>query len=479
MASGSTNDWAAAWRQGRVRDAAALACRAHSTAGSLPDRLDALAGLTITGESSLANSALEALCADGMEQEVAVPLALQAHQLGRHALGLSLCRSASGAPDPLRCYLHGTLAMFCGETDEAERMLERCLAASPSHAGARWTLSQLRRWTHDRHHLEHLTLALRESQPDGEGAAYLWFAAFKELDDMGAADAWTALVRGCLAKRRTLTFDGEAESRLVDMLIDAFPPKECAEEGGFVSDGGPTPVFIVGMPRSGTTLLEHILGGHPNMMACGELMDFPKQLQWSFDRIGGHVPDATMVASRSHLDTTLLGQRYQAQTRWRASGKSHYIDKLPRNFWNLGFIAQALPQAVILHMVRDPMDVCFSNLKELFGNAYPYSYNLTELGEHHAQYRRLMRHWHAALPGRILDVSYEALVRDPEHEARKALSHCGLEWDPACLAANQRTQAVATASTVQVREPIHQRSIGGWRRYARQLEPLRLHVEGP
>jgi hypothetical protein len=171
-----------------------------------------------------------------------------------------------------------------------------------------------------------------------------------------------------------------------------------------------------------------------------------------------------------------LGRRYLEHARWRVGGQRWFTDKLPLNFLNLGFVAAALPGARIVHLVREPMDACFSNLKELFAEAYPYSYRLDELGAHYARYRRLMSHWHGALPGRIHDVSYEALVTSPEAVARGVFEFCGLPWD-ACSLDLARGGTVSTASTVQVREGIHARRVGGWQPYARGLEPLRLRLQ--
>ena len=236
---------------------------------------------------------------------------------------------------------------------------------------------------------------------------------------------------------------------------------------------GPQPIFIVGLPRSGTTLLERVLGGHPEVADAGELRDFTAQLRWMTELPGTNHPDAALVRAARGIDFAALGERYLSHTRWHARGNAFYTDKLPANFLNAGFIAQALPGARILHMARAPMDACFSNLKELFGAAYPHSYDQGEMAEHYVRYRALMAHWHAAFPGRILDVSYEALAADPERVAREVLAFCGLPWDEAVLAPEQRAGAVATASTAQVREPIHSRFVGQWRRYEGRLGPLK------
>jgi hypothetical protein len=315
-------------------------------------------------------------------------------------------------------------------------------------------------------------------QPAGDpDAAYLWFAAFKELDDIGHPDAWTALVNGCLARRRTLDFNSEEDTILVDALIDTYDEDLMADGNGLSVTHGAQPVFIVGMPRSGTTLLERLLAGHPDVVACGELQDLPAQLRWACDRRAKYTPDASIARAARAVDGDLLGRRYLERTQWRAGAHPRYTDKLPRNVWNIGAIARALPGASFLHMVRNPMDTCFSNLKELFGDAYPHSYNLRELARHYAEYRRLIAHWHAVLPGRILDVRYEHLVQEPVRLMRRVLALCALDWNRAVIDQDQSETVVTTASTVQVRAPIHQRSVGGWRRYATHLEPLRMELD--
>lgn len=464
---------------GRPRAAAAAAQQAFAGARTPGERVQAFPGLIATGETWSAHAALEQLGIADLAAQELVALAMHAHQLGEHAVGLRLCARARsmGAAGPRLDYLHATLRMFSGELDQAELLLEDCLRAAPRTAGAHWTLAQLRRWTTEENHLERLRRTLVACPQGDEDFPYLGFALFKELDDLGDPDAWNALVHACLSKRRQLEYDSDTEAVVFDALtgrstwpgMDAVPVKP-----------GPIPIFIVGMPRSGTTLLERLLAAHSQVAACGELQDFPKQLQWCCDHAGREMPDLELVRRLQDVDPRVLGQRYLMQAQWRAGGKPFFTDKLPRNFWHLGSIVRALPQARILHMERNPMGTCFSNLKELFGGAYKYSYNLAELARHFAGYRRLMDHWKRVAPDRILDVHYEALVRDPEAAMRQVLAHCGLEWEPACLAADRSGDTVATASVVQVRSPIHQRSVDGWQRYAAQLDPLRrqLHALG-
>jgi len=242
---------------------------------------------------------------------------------------------------------------------------------------------------------------------------------------------------------------------------------------GCITDG-PRPVFIVGMPRSGTTLLERILGSHPDIEDAGELLDFVRQMRWCADAAGDKLLDLDLARkAEGTVDWAELGRRYLDRTQWRAKGKPVYTDKLPPNFLNVAYIARALPQARILHMVRGSMDTCFSNLKMLFAGAYPPSYDQIEMADHFRGYRALMTHWHEAFPGRILDVHYDQLVNEPERVAREVLEFCGLPWHEGIAAIEKRSGTVATASTAQVREPIHQRFLEQWRRYEAHLGPLR------
>jgi len=224
--------------------------------------------------------------------------------------------------------------------------------------------------------------------------------------------------------------------------------------------------------RRGTTVLDRILGNHSQVVSAGELGDFAQQLRYAADVPGRTLIDHAILDRWSRIDFALVGRRYLEQTRWRAAGTARYVDKLPANFMIAGLIAKALPQAVILHMVRDPMDVCFSNFRALFGDAYGYSYDLDALAAHHRLYARLMRHWHEVVPGRILDVDYQRLAADPEGEARRILDFCRLRYEPGCGDLSRNATPSATLSSAQVREPIHLRGIGAWRMYQRQLQPL-------
>lgn len=466
--------------RGRYREAvtAALSAAAVATTDLLL-RADICERLIDVGEFEVALDYYRATkLGDGAPAQMVADFALLLQKLDDPPLALQLAEAAwaKGLRSPQLRYLRATLKIFCGQNDGVEQELEAVLQQAPQFASAHWTLSKLRAWSPQHNHIERLQRAVSAKAQDDPAAPYLFFALFKELEDVGRyPEAWQALADGCAARRRALRYDRAAEHALFGQLVARCTPEFLSQQAQ--PSAGPVPLFIVGMPRSGTTVLERILGAHSQVADAGELNDFPYQMLWAFDRQSRQVPDEQMIAQADGIDYAELGRRYLAHTQWRARGRPFYTDKLPRNFMQVGFIHRALPQAKILHMVRDPMDTCFSNLKELFGAAYPHSYDQQEMAGHFRDYQRLMDHWRHALPGRVHDVSYEALVADPERVAKELLAFCGLPWEPGCVAIEQRTSAVSTASVVQVREPIHQRSLGQWKRYEQQLQPLRRLLE--
>ena len=371
-------------------------------------------------------------------------------------------------------YLLGLAAFYLGDEAEAERAWEAALQRNPMMPPVHRLLAKLRRQTPARNHIDRLRATVARMPHGHPEAPWLHYALFKELDDLDDIEgAWQALVQGMQARRRQVAYDAVAEARLFDRLQARSVPAT----GVAVSTTAPTPIFIVGMPRSGTTLLEQILARHPHVQDAGELRDMLCQLRWVCDRVGGPHLDEALCVAAEQADMGLLGRRYLEKTAWRANGRAFFTDKMPANFLLVDHIARALPQARILHMVRDPMEVCFSNLKELFVDAYPHTYDQREMAAHFIRYRGLMRNWHSRHPGRILDISYEDLVRAPEAAARRVLDFCGLAWDPDVLAMGPRTSSVATASAAQVREPIHARYVGQWRRYAHHLQPMQTALD--
>ena len=461
--------------QQRVRDAAQQLALAATNlpgdAGAIHRVAQTLARL---GETRAALACLRhPAVAQSRSPSTLLALAHVFQGIGLHAESLALMDRARdlGLDSADFRYFRALQLQFNGRLDDAEREMEACLRAGPTFGRASLSLARIRRQTPARNHVDFIRRRLRSVAQGSEDHAAFEFALYEELEDLGHdEEAWQALLRGNAIMRRRIAYDEDAEEALFEAVIERF-------DAGFLAKpapahAGPMPIFIVGMPRSGTTLLERILGSHPMVASAGELTDLPRQLRWVADRHGHALLDQDLLAAAAHIDDALLGRRYLEQSQWRAAGRSFYVDKLPHNFLLAGFIRRALPQVKLVHVVREPVDVCFSNFRALFGDAYGYSYALESLAHHHGLYRRLMRHWREVMPDFILDVSYADLVQDTEATCRRLLAFCGLPFAPGCLDHTRNTASVATLSSAQVRQPIHTRAVGAWRRYEGQLQPL-------
>jgi tetratricopeptide (TPR) repeat protein len=375
-------------------------------------------------------------------------------------------------------YLVGLSEMQLGNPDAAEFELDAALQADPDFARAARSLSKLAKQTPERNHVEALRASVARLGDEHADAPMLYYALFKELDDLGDTEAaWDALDAGMRLRRAQVQYDAEAEQALFEHL-----QRLRVQPGSHVESEGPMPVFIVGLPRSGTTLLERILAGHHQLADAGELRDFVFQTRWMCNAPGGPNLDLALAQRAEEInDWARLGERYLAHTRWRATRRDgnaplFYTDKLPLNFLNIGYIVRALPNAKIVHMIRDPMDTCFSNLKELFASPYTHSYDQIEMADHYRRYRQLMAHWTGQFPDRIHQVRYSELVSEPEGTTRALLEHLGLPWQDGLTDIASRRGTVATASAMQVREPIHARTLGQWRRYEDKLAPLKARL---
>ncbi|HWT16317.1 MAG TPA: sulfotransferase [Patescibacteria group bacterium] len=393
---------------------------------------------------------------------------LEQHELALRFLDVAESR---GSETFSTAYFRGNAMKFMGRMDEAEAAFERSIQLKPDYVHSHWALAFLGRKSGAERRVARLRgLAGRDDLP-GRDRCYLDYALYRELEMLEDDEAaWTALEHGFRAKRRGIQHDAGAETALFDQIIARFPsvPAPFA-----TATHAATPIFIVGMPRTGTTLLERILGNSPKIALCGELNDLRMQYKWVTDYYCPGFFDRNALARASDADYALLGRRYLDHVKWRAPAASRFTDKNPGNFQMIGAILKALPQAKIIHLSRDPADACFSNLKELFAaNAYGYSYDLAELAAHHRNYSRLMAHWHAIAPGRVLDVRYEDLVTEPEVQTERVMRYLGLPHAPGQSRVEDSTQIVSTASSAQVREPIHSRNIGGWQRYAKHLQPM-------
>jgi tetratricopeptide (TPR) repeat protein len=464
--------------EGRPRLAArhALAAARHPPAD--PMLLGELVGgLLKVGEMVEARRLLDdPMIATSIDANVLVRTARQRKALGEHHAALALIERAAsaGAGGPTFLFQRATQLLFNGRFDEAEAELERCIASGSPPARAYLELATLRTQTAGRNHLRAIKLAIEHTDPGSEDHAFLEFAYYKELEDLGRFDeAWRALERGNAVLHALMPYDIERESAMFDRLIELCTPEFLRQEAGGAGDG-PWPIFVVGMPRSGTTVVERILGNHSQIVSAGELVAFPRALGWEVDHESPGVLDGVTIERLGEADWAAVGRRYHEQTRWHARGNAFYVDKLPPNWILAGLIHKALPGARIINLMREGVSVCFSNWRACLGThpEYRYAYGLESLVAQFRQHRRLMAHWHRALPGKILDVDYARLVHDPEGTARDIFAFCGLPFEPNCSDIAGNRAPVSSLSAPQVRQPIHTQSSASWKPYAAQLEPL-------
>ncbi|MGC8535725.1 MAG: sulfotransferase [Rhizomicrobium sp.] len=389
--------------------------------------------------------------------------------MGRHAeAARAYARAVQLAPShPEFLYNLATARLALGELEEAERLLDRVIALAPQDYDAWYNRATLRRQNPQHNHVAELERVLSVPLRHPGGEVPLRFALSKEYEDLGEhAKSFAALKRGADLRRRSLSYRVEDDIAAMTTLAATFDASAFAEAPPGCTDA--RPIFILGLPRSGTTLVDRILSSHSVVASLGERSDFALTLM----RLAGGGGKMALIRRSRQLDFSALGESYCASVAAGQGKATRLIDKTPMNFLYLGLIALALRKATIIHVRRNAMDVCYAMYKTLFRMAYPFSYDLGDLGRYYLAYRGLMEHWRRVLPGRFLEVDYEALVGDQEGVSRSLIAQCGLEWEDACLAFDRNPSPSLTASAAQARQPIYSRSVGLWKRYAVQLAPL-------
>ncbi|MEW9571891.1 sulfotransferase [Rhodanobacter sp. Si-c] len=389
-------------------------------------------------------------------------------------------RAVALAPETAITHLNLAYALnSLGDAEGAEHELEACVRIEPRHWYAHLLLAQLQRQTTGHNHVARMRELLQGHGNDPGAQLLLNIALGKECDDLADYPAaFEHYTRGKAAGRRMRPYTFARDEAMFDALIRAFPAAEAE-----VATGDPTrePIFIVGMPRTGTTLLDRILSSHPEVRSTGELQNFPTLVQRASGCTTALLGEADIAARTRHIDWAQLGAAYLASTRPVSGETPRFIDKMPHNFLYAGFIARALPNAKIVCLRRDPLDACIGNFRHLFeleSGFYDYSFNLDDIGRYYIQFDRLLAHWRKVLPGRILELPYESLVENTEAAARELLAFCELPWNDACLRSESNTAPVNTPNAWQVRAPVYQRAIGHWRHYEPQLRDLRWLLAG-
>jgi tetratricopeptide (TPR) repeat protein len=400
-------------------------------------------------------------------------LILQA--LGRYDEALAeFDRAASLVPRPAMAIANkGVLLMEIGQADDALAAFDRALSLQPDLASAWYNRADCKRFASADPDIAAMSALLKSTRAQSyDDRLRLHFALGKAWLDIGDVErAFAHLDEGNRMKRATLAYDADASEQWLAAVAAQFPPASFERRRGG-GEPSQTPIFVIGMPRSGTTLVEQILASHPRVHGAGELAHLPRSIDHVIASNGlRRYPQAVGVLQPEHL--TQIGRAYLDKTAGLSPNATRIVDKLPGNFAYAGLIPLILPGARIIRCRRDAMDVCLSCYSKLFAGEHEYSYDLAELGRFHRAYEGLTQHWRRTLPAEsYLEIDYESVVDDLDGEARRLIQFCGLPWDDACLNFHATRRPVRTASMNQVRQPIFRSSVGRWRAYRAHLGPL-------
>jgi tetratricopeptide (TPR) repeat protein len=367
-------------------------------------------------------------------------------------------------------FLVGNSRQFLGDVDIAERAFKRVIELSRDHSVAAYhSLAHLRRWTRETNRTRELESFQCRTSAE---ASRIGYALFKEYDDIGDTDAaWDCLQHGARAARSLEQWDDAAERKTFEAWQAAFPSSPTV--GDTRRRSGPKRIFIVGLPRSGTTLVERILASHSSVQSIGEVNTFAIAVRRLSGVESPDIVNPRIISAAKSIDPLAIAEAYSADVAYLSDGSAYAIDKRPDNFQYLGLIKRAYPDALLILLERDPMDALFGAYKRSFApGAHGWSYTFADLAAHYRNFASLTAHWKKVLGDDLIEISLESLIADPAGEIRRLLSRCNLPIEDACLTPHLTKGAVATASALQVRQPINRDGVGAWKRYGAQLAPL-------
>jgi tetratricopeptide (TPR) repeat protein len=391
------------------------------------------------------------------------------------AIGLyrGLIATVPDAPDPYLWLGHALKTV--GDVDDAVAAYRRAADLRSDFGDAYWSLANLKRYRFTDEEIARMRDVETSPRMAPDDRYHLCFALGKAHEDRGEfAESWAYYERGNALKRTESRYRPEIIENNTRLQIATVTQPFLAERSGWGA-AAPDPIFILGLPRSGSTLLEQILASHSEVEGTQELSN----IQRDVIELNGRDNDLDnprypgILREMKPEEFARLGDAYMRDTQIHRSGKPFFIDKMPNNFRHIGLIHLILPNAKIIDARREPMACCFGNLKQLFAKGQEFTYGMEDIARYYRTYLELMRHWDAVLPGKVLRVHHEDVVDDLEGSVRRILDHCALEFEPACVDFHKTSRSVRTPSSEQVRQPIFREGLDQWRNYEPWLEPLK------
>lgn len=410
---------------------------------------------------------------DSADLHEKIAIMLSAEQMHNEAIKHYMSALAYEPNNSLLHYNLATAYRFIGELKKCEDCLIACLALNNLDAEAQGMRSSLRRQTIGSNHIEELLEAYSDPNIGEQAKSGICYALSKEYDDLGdTIKSFNYLKIGSDIRRNAMSYDVSADEKIIQHIKHTFDESYFLRD--VISHESAEPIFIIGLPRTGTTLLERILDGHSKITSAGELDLFGLEVMaLSSEKSGAKNTSAiNLIRLSSELDVNNLALNYLKKARPINLEGSHFIDKLPFNFLYAGLIHSAMPNAKIINLTRHPMAACLAIYKQQFRDIYPFSYSLSDLGKYYVAYDQLMRHWQSVMPGAIQSIAYENLVVNTEQEVKKVLEFCNLNWEARCLKFYENKTPSTTASATQVRQPVYATSVDQWRKYTPYLAEL-------
>ena len=458
-------------RVGQIHKAIKLIEKALSFGNNIEYSAQLAKCYALTGELTKAKNTALAIPIEQIKKSLdADTLGVALTQAGLHKEALNYFNCAieltnhAHKPQPQFYYNLGVSAKFLGQFEKAKNAFENAITLNPLHHQSHFALSDLTKATQQNNRIARLKNVFEQvTHPDAK--LHIGHALAKEYQDIGKFDdAFNSLEQGKATKRAIQPFDHKSSAALFEHI------KHLSEQNKHaLTHGSPTeePIFVLGMPRSGTTLVERILSSHSDVQSAGELQDFGLSVKKLSQTQTPHVLDTQTLTKAYELDFNQLGTTYLNATRVTTGSHKHFIDKLPFNFFYIDLITKALPNAKIICMLRDPMDTCIGNYRQLFtinNPYYAYALDLLDTAKFYSRFYKLMQHF-SALHSNIKLVKYEELVAQPEQQIKELVSFCNLEWQEQCIDFHLNTAPVSTASKVQVRQPLNSKAIGRWKAF--------------